>query len=64
MWKESDLLGVFVAPLVPYMLVALALQLLLRWLGLQRLLARWAWNPPLAEAGLYVCILSLLVAFL
>ena len=64
MWRETDLFGVFVTPLAAYMLVALLLHLLLRPLLVERILARWTWNPPLAETGLYVCILSLLVAFL
>ncbi len=63
MWKETDVLGVFVTPLLPYMLVALLLYLLVRPF-VARPLARWAWNPPLAETGLYLCILSLLVALL
>lgn len=64
MWKETDVFGVFITPLVPYMVVALLLYLPLRPLAVRFLLARWAWNPPLAETGLYVCILALLVAFL
>jgi hypothetical protein len=63
-WREADIAGVFFSPLVVYMAVALLIWLPLRW-ALERLgLTRWIWNTPLAEAGLYVCILGALVALL
>jgi hypothetical protein len=63
-WREADIGGVFFSPLVVYMVVALLIWLPIRW-GLERLrLTRWIWNTPLAEAGLFVCILGALVAFL
>ena len=64
MWRETNLLGVFMAPLAAYMLAALALYLPLR-LALPRLrLRRGTWNTPLAETALYVCILGALVTWL
>jgi len=52
------------APIVPYALVALAIYLALRPLLVRLHIQRWTWNTPLAEAGLYICILSLLVVLL
>lgn len=64
MWRETNILGVFMSPLAAYMLAALLLYLLLRIVLLQLRLLRWTWNTPLAEAGLYVCILGALVVWL
>ena len=64
MWRETNVGGVLMAPIVPYALLALAIHLALRPLLALLRIHRWTWNPPLAEAGLYVCILSLLVVFL
>ena len=63
MLRETNVFGIFVAPLVTYMIVALVAYLLLRpvlvWAGIQR----WAANVPLAEAAIYVCILGALIRF-
>ena len=64
MWRETNVAGVLMAPIVPYALLALAIYIALRPLLVQLRIQRWTWNTPLAEAGLYVCILSLLVVFL
>ena len=63
MWKESNIGGVFMAPILAYMVVALLVYLLLRPILVRVHFARWTWHTPLAETALYVCILSLLVAF-
>ncbi len=63
MWKETNIGGVFMAPILPYMLVALIIYSLLRPIMVRLQFSRWTWNPPLAETGLYICILWLLVAF-
>ena len=64
MWRETNLFGVLLPPLVIYMLVALAVYLLLHW-TLNRFGGfRWLANPPLAGAAIYVCILGLLVGWL
>ncbi|GJD49554.1 hypothetical protein OPKNFCMD_2286 [Methylobacterium crusticola] len=64
MFHELTVGGVLVSPFVVYAAVALAILLLLRPLlrliRFQRVFA----NPPLAEAGLYVCILALLIVIL
>ena len=64
MWRELDVAGVFISPLVAYMLAALLAYLPLRWLLIRLGLLRWAWNPPLAQTGLYICVLGALVALL
>ena len=61
MWKETNIGGVFMAPILAYMLVALIIYLLLRPILVRLRFARWSWHTPLAETGLYICILSLLV---
>ena len=64
MWRETNLFGIFMSPLVVYMAAALVLSVLAR-LALVRLgLFRWVWNPPLAQAALYLCILGALLSFL
>lgn len=64
MWRETDVAGVFFSPLVAYMLAALLIYLPLRWLLIRLGLLHWVWNPPLAETGLYICLLGVLVALL
>lgn len=55
--KDIDLGGVLVDPLVRYLVLALLILIVVRFvvgrLGLRSMFA----NPPLAEAALYVCIL-------
>ena len=63
MWKETDIGGVFMAPILAYMLVALVIYGLLRPILARLRFARWTWHTPLAETGLFVCILWLLVMF-
>ncbi|MEA2882817.1 MAG: hypothetical protein QOH32_2073 [Bradyrhizobium sp.] len=61
--RDIDLGGILVAPFVRYLLFALVILIAMRFvvgrLGLRSIFA----NPPLAEAALYVCILSSLLAF-
>lgn len=64
MWRETNVLGVFMAPLVAYMLAALALYLPLRAVLVRLGLLAWTWNTPLAETALYVCLLGTLVSWL
>ena len=64
MWRETNVAGVFLSPLVAYMLAALRIYLPPRWLLIRFGLLRWVWNPPLAETGLYVGLLGALVALL
>jgi hypothetical protein len=61
--RDIDLGGILVAPFVRYLLFALVILIAVRFvvgrLGLRSIFA----NPPLAEAALYVCILSSLLVF-
>ena len=63
MWREFDLFGVYVSPLIAYTAAAGLLYAPLRYAAVRLRLFRWTWNPPLAEAALFVCILGLLVAW-
>jgi Protein of unknown function (DUF1656) len=60
---DIDLGGVLVDPFVRYLFFALVILMVVRLavgrLGLRSMFA----NPPLAEAGLYVCILVGLMAY-
>lgn len=64
MWHELSAGGVYMPPLLAYLLAALVLYLPLRvvlgWLGLWR----WAWNQPLAELGVYTIVLGALSVLL
>ena len=61
--RDIELGGVLVDPFVRYLFLALVILIAVRFvvgrLGLRSMLA----NPPLAEAALYVCILTSLIAF-
>ncbi|MBX9931150.1 MAG: DUF1656 domain-containing protein [Methylobacterium sp.] len=64
MFHDIDLGGVLVSPFLGYALGALILLTLFRraFAGLR--LARYVANPPLAEAGIYICLLALLIVLL
>ncbi|MCJ2031025.1 DUF1656 domain-containing protein [Methylobacterium sp. J-043] len=56
--------GILISPFVAYALIAfallVALRVVFRWIRFGRFVA----NPPLAEAGIYVCLLALVVVLL
>ncbi len=58
---EIDVLGVYIAPIVPLMIVALLIMLALRWLALALGLFRWIWHPALFEFSVYVIVLTIVV---
>ena len=62
MIKEIDLFGVYLSPMVGYVIAAavawLALRYVLRRLGIYR----WVWHGPLFNAALFVIILAGLIA--
>ena len=64
MHHDLTLGGILVSPVVAYALIAfailVALRVVFRWIRFGRFVA----NPPLAEAGIYVCILALVVVLL
>ncbi len=64
MWRETNLGGVLISPFIVYLGAALVIWLPVRFAFEQLRLDRWTYNPPLAEAALYVCILGLLVVLL
>jgi len=61
MIKEIDLAGVYLSPMLGYLVVALAitglLRLGLRWIGAYR----WIWHPTLFDISLLLIILTALV---
>ena len=61
MRSDLDLGGVLVSPFVAYAAGALVILVVLRRLFARLRVARYVANPPLAEAGLYLCILALLI---
>lgn len=62
MIKEIDLAGVYLSPMLGYLVVALILTGLLRF-GLGRIGAyRWIWHPALFDLSVLVIIMTALVA--
>jgi hypothetical protein len=62
MIKEINLDGIYLPPLLGYLVGAAALWYLLRYL-LDRLgVYRFVWHPPLFNTALYVMLLSAFVA--
>lgn len=64
MRHELQIGGILVSPFVAYALGAFVLLVLLRVVFRKIRFSRYVANPPLAEAGLYVCVLALLILFL
>ena len=64
MRHELEVGGILISPFVGYLLGALAIQLCLRVLFRKIRFSRYVANPPLAEAGIFVCVLGLLIIFL
>ena len=63
MWRETNLGGVYLPPLLAYATVALLVSVVMRAVMIRLRLFRWTWNPPLAETALFVCILAVLLRF-
>ncbi|HVJ32463.1 MAG TPA: DUF1656 domain-containing protein [Terriglobia bacterium] len=61
MLTESNIGGVYMAPIVIYGLAASMLFLALRWLLTRLGFWRLVWHPGLFELGLFISILSVLV---
>lgn len=62
MYKDLHLGGVLVSSFVGYALLAFAVLLVLRLVFARIRLSRYVANAPLAEAGIYMCVLALLIA--
>ena len=63
-WRETNLFGIYVSPLLVYILAAGVVFAPLRYLGIRLRLFRRLWNPPLAEMAMFICILGLLLTWL
>jgi hypothetical protein len=64
MWRETNIFGIYVSPLLVYALVALLLWLPLRYVMIWLRLGRWLDNPAIAQLTLYLCLLAALVTWL
>ena len=64
MWRETNLFGIYFPPLLIYVAATFVCYLPLRHLFKWLRLFRWAWNVPLAETAVYLCILAALVRWL
>jgi hypothetical protein len=58
---EIDVFGVYIAPIVPLMLLALVATLALRWVAVAAGLFRWIWHPALFEFSVYLIVLTAMV---
>lgn len=61
MRHELQFGGALISPFVAYAFGAFAVLILLRVLFRWIRFSRYVANPPLAEAGIYVCVLALLI---
>lgn len=62
MYKEIDLTGVYVAPIILYLLIATPIFLACRWLLARFGVLSFVWHPALFEIALFCLILSLVVS--
>jgi hypothetical protein len=62
MHKDLHIGGVLISAFVGYALAAFAVMIVLRFVFARIRFSRYVANAPLAEAGLYVCVLALLIA--
>ena len=64
MWRETNIFGIYMSPLIVYALVALLLWLPLRFVLLHFRLLRWLENPAIAQLSIYLGLLAALVTWL
>jgi hypothetical protein len=64
MWRETDIAGVLLSPLLIYAGAAFVLWLPVQYAFEHLRLDHWTANPLLALVALYICILGLLVVLL
>ncbi|MBJ9978499.1 DUF1656 domain-containing protein [Pseudomonas sp. S75] len=62
--REWALGGVLLSPFLIYVLIALAITAVLRFVIQVTPLGRWIWHEALFDAALFVCVLSVLVHLL
>ncbi|GEP05939.1 DUF1656 domain-containing protein [Methylobacterium oxalidis] len=61
MRHDLDLGGILISPFVAYAAGALLILVGLRAIFARIRFSRYVANPPLVEAGLYICLVALLV---
>ena len=64
MYEDIHIGGVLIASFVGYALAAFVILLILRRFFALIRFSRYVANAPLAEAGIYACVLALLIAFI
>ena len=64
MYEDIHIGGVLVSSFVAYALMAFGILIALRWFFARIRFGRYVANAPLAEAGIYVCVLALLIALI
>ncbi|MBP30042.1 DUF1656 domain-containing protein [Methylobacterium sp.] len=64
MHEDIHVGGGLVTAFVAYALAAFVILIILRFAFARLRFSRYVANAPLAEAGLYVCVLALLIAFI
>ena len=64
MWRETNLAGIYLPPILIYMVTAFLLTRSTRIVMARLGMFRSIWNPPLAEAAMYLCIVGLLMRLL
>jgi hypothetical protein len=64
MYEDIHIGGVLVSSFVAYALAAFVILLVLRRVFARIRFSRYVANAPLAEAGIYVCVLALLIALI
>jgi hypothetical protein len=62
MLKEIDLTGIYVSPIVLYLILATPAFLLCRWILARLGVLSFVWHPALFEIALFGVILSAVVA--
>ena len=64
MWRETNIFGIYLPPLLIYIAATFACYLPLRHVFNRLRLFRWVWNVPLGETAVFLCILGALVRWL
>jgi hypothetical protein len=64
MWRETNVFGVYMSPLIVYSVVALLLWIPLRYGMLRLRLHLWVYNPSIAHLAVYLMVLAALVTWL
>ena len=60
-YAELDLFGIYVAPIVPMMLLAWLAMAPLRWAATRMGLLRYVWHPALFGFSVYLIVLAAIV---